>query len=258
MAKKKWGTCCLCGECKELSFEHSPPRAAFNDNPLLYAEMEWIRNSRNIDEPRGKIRQRGAGAYTLCERCNNDTGSWYGPSYVELTRQGMELLRSVRSAPEIHLPFHIYPLRVMKQIICLVMCANGSNFQKAQPDLARFVLNRELRHLPDHVRVYGFYTVSDRSRSSGVTGRIEGVLNGSATNYIYCETTFPPFGFVITFNSPVPDDRLTDITYFAEYRYEDQRTLWLKFPVLPIYTYFPADYRNREKVLRDAGQWPQS
>jgi hypothetical protein len=62
----------------------------------------------------------------------------------------------------------------------------------------------------------------------------------------------------MTFASPVPDDRLTDITYFAEYRYEDQRTLWLKFPVLPIYTYFPADYRNRENVLRDAGQWPQS
>jgi hypothetical protein len=62
MAKKKRGTCCLCGEYKELSSEHSPPRAAFNDNPLLYAETEWIRNCRNIDEPRGKIRQRGATA----------------------------------------------------------------------------------------------------------------------------------------------------------------------------------------------------
>jgi hypothetical protein len=259
MAKRIWGTCCLCGEHKELSFEHSPPRAAFNDNPLLYAETEWIRNCRNIDEPRGKIRQRGAGAYTLCVRCNNDTGAWYGPAYVRLTEQGMEYLQSVRSAPRFSLPFHIHPLRVMKQIVCMFMSVNGPNFQKAQPEMARFVLDRYARHLPDHVRVYGFYTVSDRSRSSGVSGRIDGVLNGSSTNCIYSETTFPPFGFVMTFNSPSPDDRLTDITYFADkYGHDDERVLWLPFPVLPIYTYFPADYRNREKVLRDAGQWPQS
>jgi hypothetical protein len=256
MSKKVFGICCLCGGYGELTFEHSPPEKAFNDDPLLYAEMEWIRSGGNIDSFKGKIHQRGAGAYTLCGRCNNDTGSWYGSGYVKFARQGMEYLQSVRSAPEVHLPFHTYPLRMMKQIVCMVMSANGPKFHKAQPELARFVLNRDIRHLPDHVRVYGFYTVSDRSRSSGVTGRVDGILNGSATNRIFSETTFPPFGFVMTFDSPSPDDRLTDITYFADqYGYDEKRVLWLQFPVLPVYTYFPGDYRNREKVLKDAGQW---
>jgi hypothetical protein len=58
----------------------------------------------------------------------------------------------------------------------------------------------------------------------------------------------------MTFNSPSPDDRLTDTTYFAEYRYKQERTLSLKLPVLPIYTFFPADYRSREQVLKDAGR----
>lgn len=62
----------------------------------------------------------------------------------------------------------------------------------------------------------------------------------------------------MTYGSPAPDDRLTDTTYFVDqYGYDDRRMLWLRFPVLPIYTYFPADYRNREKVLRDAGQWQE-
>ena len=30
MAKKVYGKCCICGENKKLTFEHIPPRAAFN------------------------------------------------------------------------------------------------------------------------------------------------------------------------------------------------------------------------------------
>lgn len=256
MPEKIKGTCCLCGEHTDLSFEHCPPQKAYNNDPLLYAEIEWIRSGGHIDDIKGETHQRGAGAYTLCHQCNNITGSWYGASYVRFARQGMEYLQSVRSAVYFNVPFRIRPLRVMKQIVCMFMSANGSTFQSVQPELVRFVLNRETRSLPRHVRIYAFYTVSDRSRSSGVAGMIDGIFTGSARNNIFSETTFPPFGFVMTLNSPVPDVRLTDITYFAdEFGYGDERTLWLRFPVLPVYTYFLGDYRNREKVLKDAGDW---
>ncbi len=255
MPQKVTGTCCLCGETGELSFEHCPPQKAFNNDPLLYADVEWIRSAGNIDVFEGHRQHKGAGGYTLCPRCNHTTGSWYGSSYVDLTRQGMNYLQSVRAASYFRLAFRIRPLRVIKQIVSMFLSVNGPTFHKAQPALARFVLNRDARHLPDYVRVFAFYTVSDRSRSHGLSGMIDGILTGSAKSYFFSETTFPPFGFVMTFGSPPPDDRLTDITYFAdEYGYEEKRTLWLRFPVLPIYTYFPGDYRNREKVLGDAEQ----
>jgi hypothetical protein len=136
------------------------------------------------------------------------------------------------------------------------MSTNGPKFQHAQPELARFVLNPDARHLPDAVRIFAFYTVSDRSRSTGPAGMLSGLGSAQLRKYVLSETTFPPFAFVMTFNSPPPDDRLTDITYFAEYQYTDTRTLWLRLPVLPIYTYFPGDYRSREKVLKDAGRIP--
>ena len=34
------GNCHLCGEFKELSFEHIPPKAAFNDRPILIQKNE--------------------------------------------------------------------------------------------------------------------------------------------------------------------------------------------------------------------------
>jgi hypothetical protein len=228
-----------------------------DDDSVLYAEMQTLLAGGDIDVLTGKVHQRGVGAYTLCDSCNNRTGSWYGSAFVDLAKQGMVYLRTVRSAAEFQLPYRIKPLRVIKQVICMFMSANGQQFQSAQPELARFVLNRDARHLPHHVRVFAFYTVSNRSRSAGVSGLLTGLDTGSSKGHIFSETTFPPFGFVLALGSPAPDDRLTDITYFADnFGYDDERTLWLRLSVLPVYTHFPGDYRPREKVLRDAGRLP--
>jgi len=81
---------------KKLSFEHSPPTKAFNDDPIVYAEMKRLWDGGDLDDLKGNIQQRGSGAYTLCEDCNSRTGHWYGSSYVKMAKQGMQLLQSVR------------------------------------------------------------------------------------------------------------------------------------------------------------------
>jgi len=59
----------------------------------------------------------------------------------------------------------------------------------------------------------------------------------------------------VTFNSPAPDKRLTDISYLADdYAWNQERTIWLRLPVLPIYTFYPGDYRNREQVKKQGEQ----
>jgi len=194
------------------------------EDPIVYVEMKRLLEGGDIDVLTGIERQGGAGAYTLCERCNSFTGARYG-SYVKMVRQGMGILLTIRSASFFHLPFLIHPLRVIKQVVCMFMSTNGAQFQYAQPELARFVLNPEARHLPTGIRIYAFYTVSDRSRSTGPAGMMSGLFTEQVKRYVLSETTFPPFGFVMTFRSAPPDERLTDITYFSEYRYEDRRTL---------------------------------
>jgi hypothetical protein len=257
MRSPVFGHCCICGTYGTLSFEHCPPARAFNDDSILLADVEKLRTGGHPDDydQGGRTQQRGAGAYTLCDRCNNDTGGWYGAAYVKFARQGMEYLQVSRSVGFFSLPLRIKPLNVIKQVICMFMSANGSKFQSVQPELARFVLNQEMRHLPGHVRLFAFYSIGDRSRSSGVSGLLKGFGGTSPTSYVFSEFTFPPFGFVLTFKCPPPDDRLTNISYWAdEFTYNETRTIWPRLPVLPIYTFYPGDYRDREKVLKDGQQ----
>jgi hypothetical protein len=244
------GICHICGNSDELSFEHSPPKKAFNDSPLFYAEIESLING-EVENPRGKIQQRGAGAYTLCERCNNLSGKWYGGAFVEMAKQGMIYLQSARASGRVYLSFAIYPLRVIKQVVCMLMSANAPSFQRVQPELARFVLNRDAKHIPDHIRIYTCFTASDRSRSSGVSAIFSQSQSGSFNAYTISEVTFPPFGFVATFECKIHDDRLVDITHFADnFDYDDRHAAWLLLPVLPIFTYRPGDYRSRDEVLK--------
>ena len=72
MRPTRIGVCHICGQTKKLSFEHCPPEKAFNDDPLVYAHMQLLRDGGDIDDLKGKKHQRGAGANTLCDHRNND------------------------------------------------------------------------------------------------------------------------------------------------------------------------------------------
>src|SRR4051812_20841859 len=90
-----FGPCCICGVVTKLSFEHVPPRAAYNDQRVFEADVraliagKWDGQGQPSD---GKWVQRGAGRETLCEKCNSDTGSWYGTPYVSWAKQAVELV----------------------------------------------------------------------------------------------------------------------------------------------------------------------
>jgi hypothetical protein len=76
------GQCCICGEKEvELSFEHVPPQKAYNDHRIWETNIQELVRGKWDGQSipaQGKWVQGGAGRYTLCERCNNVTGSWYG------------------------------------------------------------------------------------------------------------------------------------------------------------------------------------
>jgi hypothetical protein len=168
-----FGTCHICGIESDVTFEHVPPRAAFNKRPIVYTKFEELFKLESLDEldrVKGKISQRGAGAYTLCGKCNSDTGAWYGNKFVEWAYQGITILDNTKIAPSLYHVFHLFPLRVLKQIICMFFSANPLNFQGVQSDLVRFVLNKQQKYLRPNVHIYAFLNSSLRSRQSSVSG----------------------------------------------------------------------------------------
>jgi hypothetical protein len=253
MATPIFGICHICGEHKKLSFEHVPPRAAFNKNPILRSSFENVVASENLDELDGKVQQRGSGAHSLCEKCNNDTGAWYVPSYVSWAEQAMRLIIAARGRPSLEYPFNLFPLRVLKQVVCMFFSVNNPLFQKAHPELVRFVLNRDSQQFPSDVRIYAFYTLSNRMRTSGASGMMRGFGNGNSTMHVFSEIAYAPFGFVMALgDTPSPDARFVDIGGFSQFGYRDWRTgISMKLPLMSIYTGFPGDYRTRSQTLAD-------
>jgi hypothetical protein len=134
---------------KKLSFEHVPPESAFNDRRILRAEFQKLIEADDLDHLSYRVQQRGAGAFTLCEKCNSDTGLWYVPAYGDWATQAMSILMATSGRPTLTILYRLFPLRVLKQIVCMFFSVNGPTFQIAQRELVRFVLNKESREFPE-------------------------------------------------------------------------------------------------------------
>lgn len=251
--KKREGNCHICGTFGPLSFEHIPPRAAFNDRPIFgFSGDVLMEHGLNPDRKHGTMYQRGAGGYTLCDRCNNKTGSWYGPKFVEWCYQGMQILERSKGKPTLIYMNYLFPLAILKQIVTMFFSVNTAEFRLAQPYLVDFVLDRERKYLPPDIRFYTYYTLGSKTRSVGVAGQIK--LGSSQIN-VMSEIAFPPFGYLMTFGDTIADSRVVEITRFARYNYGEFEVLSIQLPILETHTPFPGDYRTLAEI-REQGTLP--
>ncbi len=241
---KPLGTCAICGEIGPLSFEHVPPRAAFNDRQVLLVDTQhWLANLESGEsDTRLKRQPKGAGAFTLCRRCNADTGAWYGRRYAQWAYQGMTNLLAAPAGSSLALPYHVFPQPVFKQALCMFASACGPTLCGKNPALIRYILNRDATDYPGPFRLYCYLMSpeSTRARQLGMSG----VLNLGGANHLLSEIAFPPFGYVLSEDATPIDSRLVDITEFFRHRYNEFRTLHLRLPVLEINSVYPGDYRT--------------
>jgi hypothetical protein len=244
------GVCCVCGKTRRFSFEHVPPRRAFNDRPLIVERFkEFVRDRRHLDDLRGPMSQRGLGAHTLCEPCNNLTGHWYGSAFCHWTYQGMRLLPYFERGEIASAPFRIQPLRVIKQIMTMFASTNGPGFCHSNSWLKAFILQPRLQWWESDIRLWAAFATGDRGRTTGI---MASMTSESWRTCVLSEIAFPPFVYALTFDSLAPDPRFVEISFFSSSGMDDQRELHLPLGRLPIYTPFGGDYRDRETVLREA------
>jgi hypothetical protein len=133
----------------------------------------------------------------------------------------------------------------------MFFAVNGSEFRQANPELEKFVLNPNLCGLPQRVSVYAFLNGGRRGRNAGITGVVN---TATGQRSIFSETVFCPLGFVLCLDSPPPDPRLVDITWFSQFGYQCWRDLSLRLPLLSVTTAFPGDYANLAEVRQ---RWSQ-
>lgn len=197
----------------------------------------------------GRIQRRGAGANTLCQRCNNNTGSWYGAEYVLWAQRGLELLDRIPPGTGPHKVTIVgrYPLRFLKQAVTMFFSTNIPGFAERNQELVRFILDRDRKFLPSKYDVYLTLFGGPYARASGViasanifTGRIK----------ITSEVAHPPFALLLTIDSP-PHEDTGRISHFGQFGYHEKGDVSVLLVTGEGHTPYPGDYRTKAQVERD-------
>lgn len=255
-------TCRICRVKPADSFEHVPPRKAFNDEPTTaYTIMDWLaREEGGLSG--GTIEQRGAGDAVLCQSCNNNTGSWYGAELVRAARAGARILGQLpldefdakldpawttvvfKQQPKIG----PHPLRLVKQIIAMLLATSPYDFSFKNPELGDFVLDRERTGLDERYQLYLALFAGSNARSTGVASRID-VETGRTD--ILVEVAYPPYAYVMTIDSAPEAIDTANITSFAEVGYSQMADLDMGMLVGFGHTPLPVDYRSTAMIERD-------
>lgn len=261
-SKDKYGVCVLCQEATTLTFEHLPPRSAWNNARVQQYDVIPVDGEGLVAVP-GRYQQRGAGGYLLCADCNNLCGRQYVRSYSDFAAvcalalrriSGLETLADQLSFPyfegELGFPEdsedYIYPGRVAKQAVAMLLCAAGPDMAAEQPELREYVLNRSAP-LPDGVQLGFCLLLGDTARSGSMS-----TIDRSGEVFLGVEVSFSPLAWVLCLQGSLPQS-VVDVTTWARYSYDD-KARGLSEALIPIgfaATPFLLDYRTPAQIERD-------
>ncbi len=261
---RKDGVCAICLNQGELSFEHVPPRRAFNNRPAVAHTLRGFHLGNAHKKYPPLLRGHGGiGRRSICVACNGKTGTWYGEAFAEWTTQCLRFASRVDKDQLLLLPFTVRPLNVLKQILTMAIAIAGHRKSWPQIDtMRRFVLQPQSMQLPNQVVIRAYFnpTDPDRGHDHLTQNRLTGscsvldVSTGTSV-FVFAEIAFPPMGYVVYFAEPganVSEDftSLCDLRSFLHSYYNRETSLFLSLPVRYPFGPAPGYYPN----LRDPSQ----
>lgn len=244
MTKRKMqiGICRLCKKEKKLSFEHIPPRVAFNKNTRYYSISHGdFANQSFLDyKPTGRVQQGGLGYYTLCRDCNSFLNNNYVRPFSKWANVGMDINLKYDFQ---YIEFEANnqnPLRILKQIVSMFICMNDVYFTELYPELLDFILDVKKTELPDKYKIYHYLNKEGQIRTLGLTfTNMYGAV---------CELTFPPFGYVLNIDNGNELNHLTEITGWRNYEDSRNHSFTIGLYRYPTHIPIPLDFRSKEEI----------
>ena len=248
--------CHICRKIEELTNEHVPPRSAFNSQrSILYGSKEVLNVITSDSFPwdfssqKGTQKQSGIGFKKLCATCNNNTGSWYGPGFVDFIIQGIKAVISNQTKNRINIKFKdIYPLKIMKQIVCMFLAINRPELAERNIGLREFALDKQKKGLPDKYKfyIYGFKGKLIKYVGLGSIIKNTKILSRDNIRFV-SEIAAMSSGYVMEID-PKKEDLLVDITHFSDYKFSQKIDLDIELPLLECNSVYPLDYRSQKEI----------
>ena len=254
---KKYGKCHLCGKQAKLTFEHIPPQKANNDKEAhvimgdtLMQHIGGVKKPWELSGLKYKNMQRGMGGYTLCESCNNLTGTWYASYYIKFANVVGYLLTNKIDTNEVQ-AFGVqikdmYPLRIIKQVLCMFVSTMHPEFLDVNKDLREFILDKNSSKLDKSKYRISMYALKEhKNQWSGLNTMItENGVRVVAFMDLY------PLGFILELDPKEENFKyVQDITNLGiDYDYNFKGILHMNLNILERNTLYPCDFRTKQEI----------
>lgn len=251
------GNCRICNKYGKLTFEHIPPKCAFNDKEARiytgdsFMQLMCDKNRYPWDHEgvRYKLLQKGLGDYTLCEKCNNITGELYGEEYKKWVYTTLKLINDNsedhKKAKSVTLSLkNVYPGRFIRQVLSII-CSTYPGFTKRYPFVKKLILNKNFVY--DETPEFRIYMYLLKNPYNGYTG-VTGILMANRTIKLIDEIDLYPFGFYLSLSSAKENE--TDITKFINCSYNDLGEVDLIMNVHEKNNIVPMDFRTKDEIIK--------
>lgn len=251
----KKGKCHICQCETELTFEHIPPEKAFNNIRAKSVEgMEVLKNMSDSeikpwDYSNSKYvqKQRGMGMHSLCKRCNNITGKYYGNEYIKfayvIDKLFPEILeKNNKMAGVVINGFN--PLLFAKQVLSM-FCSTCPFITKKYPEIIELLLNKSKTGLESSKLRLSMFLLKEMQIA--YTGLQVMLVPGIGTRSVASIDAYP-FGFLLEFDPKVEGKELDITTFFNDYE-DKEYNIKFGIPILERNMPFATDYRSKEEIL---------
>lgn len=258
MKNKPVGICHICGQTKELTEEHIPPRGAGNTKTVKFHTLndflheDHISGKKQLSEFKYQQSQGGFHIPTICKECNNNTGSFYAPAYSDFARIIYISLSKydVNKMLNHNLTFkcQLKPLNIYKQILamfCSILTPQTVDTYK----FGDFILDKNANSLNDKQNKLHMFLVPSNSAFKSIPAY--GIYNTNNGKFIMIsELIAPPFGFVLNLTPNSVSINLPDLSTFCDFSYDEITTLGFEIPFLkPLQSFMMYEGIPQNKII---------
>ena len=221
------GYCHICGKYGKLSFEHIPPQKALNNNKaIVYTGENAIKRYKG-ENAKYKNQQQGMGGFTLCDSCNNNTGTWYAPVYNRIAKeiaQSLHKNKKLEHGDVVQFKLNKFPaLSFVKQVVTM-FCSLLPLSEVKKLGFDKFLLQKESNNIDNSLFDLRMYLTPFNvgQLMVGPTSIVNKTENGFET-IIACDLGTYPFGFILNLTPEIKVEygtslmNLFDAVYDKEY-----------------------------------------
>jgi hypothetical protein len=216
----------------------------------------WLRREDDGSTERGRILQKGSGAYSLCEDCNNRSGRLYVPELARWTRIGNAALGELDPARidsqvdpsyallEIE---DVYPGRLTKQMATMLLALSPGPVARKQVELRDYARDPQAVGLSSRYQFYLALNAGPNARYNGGSA----TMTVGAGIVFALELAFPPFVYVISIGEETPAIETGNITSFVDIGTDQTANVKMQLRVGFTHTALPLDLRSKAALDQD-------